>query len=58
MNNPFLVALNTSASEQMIKSGALVVLVCVVLLYSWKTGNTPRIETENFSLSFQSSNEK
>lgn len=58
MNNPFLVALNTSANEQIIKSGTLVALVGIVLLYSWKTGNALRIETENFSLGFQSSNGK
>ena len=58
MNNPFLVALNTSANEQIIKSGTLVALVGIVLLYSWKTGNTLRIETETFSLGFQSSNGK
>ena len=58
MNNPFLVALNTSANEQIIKSGTLVALVGIVLLYSLKTGNTLRIETEKISLGFQSSNGK
>lgn len=58
MNDQFLVALNTSASEQIIKSGTLVALVGIVLLYSWKTGNTLRIRAESFSLSFRSPNGK
>lgn len=58
MNNPFPVALNTSVNELIIKSGTLVALVGIVFLYSWKTGNTLRIETEKFSLGFQSSNGK
>lgn len=36
----------------------LVALVSIVLLYSWRTGNTLRIETENYSLGFQYSDGK
>jgi len=58
MNDPHPIGMNTLAGEQIIKSGTLIALVGIVLLYSWKTGNTLRIASEYFSLDIQSSNGK
>ena len=58
MNDPHPIGMNALAGEQIIKNGTLIALVGIVLLYSWKTGNTLRIESEYFSMGIQSSNGK
>lgn len=52
MNEPQLVPLNASVGATAIKCGTIIALVGIVFLYSWKTGNPPKFETEKFSLIF------
>lgn len=58
MNELLRTTFDVSTSATVIRCGTLLALAGMVLLYSWKTGNIPRLETEKFSLGFQASNEK